>query len=346
MPTGRRFLAAVTSGGKIYAIGGERLSPSPDGGTQSHAVRTVEAYNPRTNTWMTATPLPAARTFLAATAGTDGRIYVLGGISRPYDIGDPRSGLATVEIYHPRSHHWSQGISMPDGRFGLAAVTGKDGRIYTIGGATRCEPSDLMDNLDAPRKAPLARSYLGAPGQCYGSRTVRAYDPRTHRWTQLPSLHVGRVLPAAAVGADGRIYVMGGFSTCLYCWGNPPSEASAEVYDPRTNRWTPTAPLNHPRFVSLAAARGRDGRIYVTGGCIAHITRAGLDANCRDPAPVDTYDPARNAWSTVGVTLKPRDGLAATTGPDGRVYAVGGCRVIDPARPFACHILEVIPPQR
>jgi hypothetical protein len=39
---------------------------------------------------------------------------------------------------------------------------------------------------------------------------------------------------------------------------------------------------------------------------------------------VDAYDPRTNRWQTIGLTLNARRWPAATTGPDGRVYVVGG----------------------
>jgi hypothetical protein len=82
MPTARAALAAVTGpDGRVYAIGG---SPSPIGvGGYSlesvRALRTVEAYNPRTDTWATLPGLNVPRYDLAAVLAPDGAIYTIGG---------------------------------------------------------------------------------------------------------------------------------------------------------------------------------------------------------------------------------------------------------------------------
>ena len=39
------------------------------------------------------------------------------------------------------------------------------------------------------------------------------------------------------------------------------------------------------------------------------------------------YDPRTNTWSTLASMSTPRGSLAAATGPDGRIYAVGGVQL-------------------
>jgi kelch-like protein 18 len=67
-----------------------------------------------------------------------------------------------------------------------------------------------------------------------------------------------RAVLAAATGADGRIYAMGGWSA-----GGPLN--TVEAYSPSTNSWTSVASMPTGRQ-SLAAAAGTDGRIYAMGG--------------------------------------------------------------------------------
>src|SRR5438309_1790783 len=69
LPSPRYGLAAALgSDGRIYAIGGCRNTPP------HVALRTVEAYNPGSNTWAGVAPLLTPRCDLEAVSGADGRI--------------------------------------------------------------------------------------------------------------------------------------------------------------------------------------------------------------------------------------------------------------------------------
>jgi len=85
---------------------------------------------------------------------------------------------------------------MPTARAALAAVTGRDGRIYAVGGTI-----DVL-NQATDESPPLRASGL-----------VEAYDPQTNRWSAEPSLRVPRYALAAVAAPDGRIYAIGGSDT-------------------------------------------------------------------------------------------------------------------------------------
>jgi N-acetylneuraminic acid mutarotase len=92
LPSGRALMAAVTGpDGLIYAIGGFVQNP----------VTTVEAYDPTTDVylynpadpgWISQPPMSSGRALLAATAGTDGLVYAIGGT-------DSNNALATVAAF-------------------------------------------------------------------------------------------------------------------------------------------------------------------------------------------------------------------------------------------------------
>jgi hypothetical protein len=99
MPTARSFLAAATGRCPtglpqpfqcIFAFGGF------DG---TRVLSTVEVYNPGTNSWTEAPPMPTARASLAAVDGPDGQIYVIGG-----GTGAGASAAGTVEAFDPSSN--------------------------------------------------------------------------------------------------------------------------------------------------------------------------------------------------------------------------------------------------
>jgi N-acetylneuraminic acid mutarotase len=190
-----------------------------------------------------------------------------------------------VEAYNPRTNKWTTVAAMATARHGLAAVTGPDGRIYAIGGS----------------------------GSGVSLNTVEAYNPTTNTWTTVANMPTARTYLAAATGPDGRIYVyaMGGFQE-----GNGKRLNTVEAYNTKTNTWTTVASMPTARN-ALAAATGRDGRIYAIGG----HTVGGM------PNTVEAYNPTTNTtnkWTTVASMPTGRGQLAAATGRDGRIYVIGG----------------------
>jgi hypothetical protein len=86
MPTGRKALSACTVDGKIYAVGGAT--------TPGTTFRTVEVYDPATDTWMKEDDMSTARCLLSASA-VNGSIYSVGGSSLYW----PWTGIPAVEVY-------------------------------------------------------------------------------------------------------------------------------------------------------------------------------------------------------------------------------------------------------
>ena len=205
---------------------------------------------------------------------------------RIYAIGGISGGISaisTVYAYTPGTNAWAQVASLPQPLANLAATTGPDGRIYAIGG---------VDGSNNPVS------------------TVYAYTPATNIWTQVASLPVAIGNLTATTGPDGRIYAIGGLNGS----NNPVSTVYA--YTPATNTWSQVASLPVATG-NLAATTGPDGRIYAIGG---------NDGSVRFPNTVSTvyaYTPSTNTWSQVASLPAPGIFLAATTGLDGRIYALG-----------------------
>ena len=108
MPTARYLATAVAVDGKIYVMGGRTLSATGSGGP----VSANEVYDPSTDSWSTATSMPAPIRGHAACA-YGGKIYVFGGNTGSYQT--------TVLIYDPSTDSWSTGTSMPAARaYGVA----------------------------------------------------------------------------------------------------------------------------------------------------------------------------------------------------------------------------------
>jgi N-acetylneuraminic acid mutarotase len=259
---------------RLYVVGGSGQSSD------------VQAYDPREDSWTAAATLPTPRFGLAVAVGSDHQIYAIGGRTNPQGILSD-----AVEAFAPAAFHfklgpgsWTGGLTpMPTARERPAAASGKDGRIYVAGGS---------NNSAVNFSSPLS--------------TLEIYDPIGGGWSVGADLNIARDAAAAATGADGKIYVIGGFD------GNR-SVTSAEVYDAATDMWTEIAPMSTPR-ADLGAAAGPDGRIYAVGG----------DNGATVFSSVEIYDPATNSWTAGPPMSTARSQLAAAIGPDGRLYAIGG----------------------
>lgn len=184
---------------------------------------------------------------------------------------------------------WAEAAPTPEPRFGAAAATGLDGTVYAISG--------LCPNLF---------------GLCRPVGTNEAYSPAHNTWTERAPIPTPRQCLAAATGTDGRIYVLGGEDT------SGTSLTTAEAYDPGTNAWVELPPLQQDRGC-LAAAADSQGRIYAIGGAENNST-VGFTSR----ATVERYDPIANSWSFVAPLPVGVDTMGAATGPDGRIYVIGG----------------------
>jgi N-acetylneuraminic acid mutarotase len=263
MTWARQEVAVGAIGGQVYVIGGF--------GSTAEPVDTVEVYDPGTDRWRTAAPLPIA-VHHAAAAVVDGRLFVIGG----YTGGRVRwTPLGTVFEYDPALNSWRGRAQMPTPRGGHAvAVVG--GRLYALGGsADRVTNAHEVYDVAADRWStangmPTARDHLAAVGfegrvWAIGGResflgtqyaNVEVYDPATDSWrtgTPLPSARGG----LAAVTLGNRIFVFGG-ETPLRIWN------ATEMYDPTINVWVAKAPMPTARHgIGVAVI---DGRIYVPAG--------------------------------------------------------------------------------
>jgi N-acetylneuraminic acid mutarotase len=168
MPTARGFHSANVVDGKIYVIGGSQAS-SPD----SNHVRTVEVYDPATDTWSQNGDMPTPRG-AGFSSVVDGKIYVFGGYG----------ASQSVDEYDPSTDTWTVKSGMPTARH-AHCTSALDGKIYVIGGYVP-----------------------GVPGYP-GLASVEVYDPAADAWTTAPDMPTGRFGPRSCV-VDGAIYVIGG----------------------------------------------------------------------------------------------------------------------------------------
>ena len=94
---------------------------------------------------------------------------------------------------------------------------------------------------------------------------------------------------------------------------------SAELYDPRSDRWTPTGSMIEDRASGHTATLLRDGRVLLVGGECGECTSTTFSTNT-----AEIYDPRTGAWSQTPSMSVPRYRHTATLLLDGRVLVAGG----------------------
>jgi N-acetylneuraminic acid mutarotase len=199
MPTPRNALSAAVVDGKVYAIGGWGYD-RPEGGWESidptatgQDFSTVEAYDPKTDTWAARANMPTARSHMTVSA-VGGKIYAIGGGAR---IVAGRTGewLPLLEVYDTAENRWARAADLPTPRNVLSSSV-VDGRIYAMGGA-------------------FARGSASSPEELFRTMhtlsVVEVYDPASGRWTTARDLATSRAWFSASV-VNGKVYVLGGRS--------------------------------------------------------------------------------------------------------------------------------------
>ena len=281
--------ATLLANGTVLVVGGGSADPEDVG------LKTAELFDPAAGRWRPTLSLATPRAGHAATLLRDGTVLVTGGLTQ-----------ATAELYDPGAGTWSAAPDMGTPRNGHTATLLNDGRVLVVGG---------FPARDVPPAA-----------------TAEVYDPVARRWSPAGQLSGGRGYHAATVLADGRVLVSAGnaanlsrqvnatttsttagFTTQPGGDGGGGEVATAEIYDPATNRWSPTGELGAPRSAHTATLLA-DGRVLVAGG----FSPAGvLDST-------ELYDVAAGSWSAAEDMPNSRTIHTATLLANGSVLVVGG----------------------
>jgi len=232
----------------------------------------AELYDPASGRFTATGLMRTPRSASTATLLPDGKVLVTGG----WDGG---RFLASAELYDPASGRFTPtgGMAGPRGIHAAAPLPG--GRVLVTGGDR-------------------------AKGEVLAGAEV--YDPASGRFTRTRSMTEARHKLAAVSLADGRVLVVGGSDD--RDWRG--QLASAELYDPASGRFAPTATMHAARFkLTEAVVRLPTGKVLVAGG---------------DPR-AEVYDPRRGVFlqSAGGVDAE-RQFATATALPDGRALILGG----------------------
>lgn len=274
MPSPQFDHGAAAVGGKLHVFGGDV--------TSIYLSHSHHCYDAATNAWSSRAAMPTWRSSFA-TAVVNGRIHTIGGQVREQN----HRVVGNHETYDPQTDSWTAHAAMPQPRWGAAGV-GVGRLAFVLGGQPFSEVAtvDVYDSakdswsqrtpMPAPRWGHAAVEHDGLIYVSGGRRAgetlaaVDAYDIRSDTWSPRAPMASARWGHVSVVW-DGLIYAIGGAS------GSGSSLqllASVEVYDPRTDTWSPARPMMRDR--GDAAGAVLDGVIHMVGGLTLSPIAPGL----------------------------------------------------------------------
>jgi hypothetical protein len=151
--------------------------------------------------------------------------------------------------------------------------------------------------------------------------TAELYDPATGTFDSTGSMKTDRMYHTATLLPDGRVLIAGGDQTylpeCQGCSAVAVMDrflASAELYDPKSGKFSPAGSMKAARSGHTATPLS-DGRVLLAGG-----TGDGTTALYT----AELYDPTTGTFAPTGSMAVGRWHCAAALLPDGRVLILGG----------------------
>ena len=284
-------------------------------------LNSAELFDPAKGTFAATASMQSRRVGHSATLLPNGKVLIAGGLAGRIFEGGPGI-VATTEIFDPATNRFSPGPPMSAPRSGHSAVLLRSGKLLVAGGAgsgeqglTSAEIYDPATNkwtatgsmltARAARSAVLLKDgRVLVTGDGEGWNLAEIYDPASGLWHATGNMTMRRVKHAATLLPDGRVLVTG---------GSPDNQwhpvRSAEIFDPRTNKFTAINDMELARFkIPDATAVLKNGRILIAGGA----------------AEAEVYDSAAGKFFRAGSLDEAHFFASTTLLKDGRALITGG----------------------
>jgi len=329
---------------KVYVNGGL--------GNNQTFLASAEIFDPSLGQFiMSSANMSTGRGGHSATLLADGRVLIAGGQNpsalKSAELYDPRTDIVSptgmmnhIHVAHTATLLDPAVVSGPLG--GAVLVAGGDD-FSVPGTAELYRPLSgtftATGNMTSPRLQHTAVliTYCGCPadgkvlvtgGLDHGSNVLASaelYDPVTQTFTATGGMTTRRFRHTATLLSDGRVLIAGGASAVSSSGGVNPSLSSAEIYDPRTGRFTAAGTMTSARTAHAASLLG-DGSVLLTGGQDDHFLIVD-SAELFDPQSNNfrTLSPSCNGNpSPPGCMSVSRDFHISVRLDDGRVLIAGG----------------------
>lgn len=251
-------------------------------------MKPVEVYDPNTNSWKKGAMPPLEMHHYQAVP-YKGKIYVMGAFSGGYPHETP---IPHIYIYDPATDTWTQGDEIPaDRRRGAAGVAIYKDKFYLLGGAEDGHWADNRDYLDE-------------------------YDPKTGKWTKLPSMPRVRDHFQAVVVGD-KLYAVGGrISFAKEGHGFELTHAEVDVYDFKKKTWETL-----PEVQNLPTERAGNSAVNLGKGFV--VVGGESDSQVAAHDEVEYFEPGKG-WKLLNRLDRGRHGMQVVPIGDA-LYVAAGC---------------------
>jgi hypothetical protein len=284
-------------------------------------LKSAELFDPAKGTFVATADMQSRRVGHSATLLPNGKVLIAGGLAGRIFEGGP-GNVATTEIYDPATGRFTPGPPMSTPRAGHVAVLLSNGKVLVAGGADGDEralrSAEIYDpatnkwtatgSMLTPRASRAAVALKDGrvlvTGGGDGWNLAEIYDPASGVWHATGNMTTRRVKHAATLLPDGRVLITG---------GSPDSQwhpvRSAEIFDPRTNKFTAITDMELARFkIPDATAVLKNGRILIAGGA----------------AEIEVYDNTSGRFFRAGSLDEAHFFASTTLLKDGRALITGG----------------------
>jgi Kelch motif/Galactose oxidase, central domain len=294
MTTTRAYHTATgLQNGKVLVVGGVNSNNTP--------LTSAEIYDPASKTFTATGSMSTGRWLHTATLLANGKVLIAGGNADPGPGTDGGNALGSCELYDPvKGTFTTITATMVNPRYYHTATLLASGKVLLAGGQ-------------------------GTAGQILPDTEI--YDPVANSFTATgsmlvdPAVDTGRWLHSATLLGDGTAVVVGGDAGTIAAVGAN-YLATAQVYDPLTAAFTPTAgELTDARGLHAGSTLAT-GQVLLTGGIGFNVVAGGLSDFLNS---AELYDPAGRTFAVNAATMNAkRANLTANALPDGRVVVIGG----------------------
>jgi len=304
--------ATLLQDGKVLIAGGMRRNQD--------FYRSAELYDPTTGRFQETGQLNVARVGAAAVLLRSGKVLIVGGWVG-HDCTD------SAEIYDPAAGQFTVIAKLTTKRGRPNATLLANGDVLITGGADHDAPggvasAEIFRDSDSKFEAVGAMHFAriaqtttllrdgrvliaGGRGDTV-TASAELYDPATRQFSVTGSMLSARYKHAAGLLPDGRVLIAGGSDD--RDWQGKMN--SAEIYDPRTQKFSATSPLSESRFkLPEEAVQLASGQLLIAGGS----------------KKVEIYDPTSGKFLiAAGQMNDARHFMTATKLKDGNVLLAGG----------------------